>query len=47
MNIIHKEFKFKKKFGGGGEGRGGGVDGWTDEQAQTNLPLLTSSKLGA
>ena len=32
--------------GGGGEGgnglsgmSGGGVDGWTDKQAQTNLPL--------
>ena len=24
---------------GGGEGWGGGVDAWTDEQAQTNLPL--------
>ena len=25
--------------GGVGRGEGGGVDGWTDEQAQTNLPL--------
>ena len=41
MNIIHKEIKFlkKKKGGRGGGGVGGGVDGWTDELAQTNLPL--------
>ena len=25
--------------GGYGGGKGGGVDGWTDAQAQTNLPL--------
>ena len=25
--------------GGGVRGDGGGVDGWTDTQAQTNLPL--------
>ena len=33
--------KKKKKIlvGGGVSGGGGGVDGWTDEQAQTNLPL--------
>ena len=49
--FFHKESKSKKKcvcVGGGGGGvggapgeggRGGGVDGWTDEQAQTNLPL--------
>ena len=36
---IHKKIFF---WGGGGVvggGRGVGVDGWTDEQAQTNLPL--------
>ena len=46
MNVFHKESNSKKIFFGG-EGRGGGragwggggVDGWTDEQAQTNLPL--------
>ena len=27
------------EFGLGGGGTGGGVDGWTVEQAQTNLPL--------
>ena len=46
--FFHKESKSKKKVcvcggGGGGApgegGRGEGVDGWTDEQAQTNLPL--------
>ena len=41
MNYFYKDSGFKKKnfFGGGGGGGGGGVDGWTDEQAQTNLPL--------
>ena len=47
MNVFHKESNSKKIFfGGEGEGGGGragwgggGVDGWTDEQAQTNLPL--------
>ena len=50
LNFFHKESKSKKKifffFGGGsgvwcgeGGGMGGGKDGWTDEQAQTNLPL--------
>ena len=50
MIFLKKESKFKKKFffvlfffgGGGGGGRGGwarGVDGRTDGQAQTNLPL--------
>ena len=36
------EFKKRKKNGGwlgGVSGGGGGVDGWSDEQAQTNLPL--------
>ena len=28
-------------------GGGGGVDGWTDEQAQTNLPLQLLRSLGA
>ena len=43
--FFHKESKSKIFFffGGGGGGRDegarGGVDGWTDEQAQTNLPL--------
>ena len=46
--FFHKESKSKKKlffFGGGGGLRrgGGGVDGWTDEQAQTNLPLQLRS----
>ena len=45
----HKESKAKRNWGGGGAaGRFGGVSGgggrctwmdWTDEQAQTNLPL--------
>ena len=38
MNIIHKEFKFIKKNWGVGV-RSGGIDGWTDEHAQTNLPF--------
>ena len=41
MNFFTKNPNLKKKkkileLGGGG---GGGGDGWTDEQAQTNLPL--------
>ena len=38
---LQKKNKQKKNifFFGGGGGRGGWVDGWTDEQAQTNLPL--------
>ena len=48
MIFFHKESKSKKKLflggGGGGVRRGGGwVDGWTDEQAQTNLPLQLRS----
>ena len=39
MIFFHKRSKSEKKMGGGGWGEGGGVDGWTDEQAQTNLPL--------
>ena len=46
MNCFHRESKSKKIFfsaggggGGGGRGVGGGVDGWTEKQAQTNLPL--------
>ena len=31
---------------GGGRGMGGGEDGWTDEQAQTNLPLQLLRSLG-
>ena len=53
MNFFHKESKAEKKIfffflggGGGGGGEGGGVDGWTDRQAQTNLPLQLL-KLGA
>ena len=52
MIFFHKESKSKKKniyifyFFFGGEG-GRGIDGWTDEQAQTNLPPSTSSKLEA
>ena len=36
--------------GGGGwdeGGGGGGVDGWTEEQAQTNLPLQLLPSWGA
>ena len=32
--------------GGRGGGHGGGVDGWTDEQAQTNLSLQLLRSLG-
>ena len=43
MNFFHKESKSKKKmfffFWRGGGGKGPGVDGWIDEQAQTNLLL--------
>ena len=46
MNCFHRESKSIFFFvGGGGGGVGGmgwvsgGVDGWTDEQAQSNLPL--------
>ena len=45
MNFFHTESKCKKKNlrgeggAGWGRGHGGEVDGWTDEQAQTNLPL--------
>ena len=45
MNFLYKESKSKKTFffvfflGGGGGGVGAGVDGRTDEQAQTYLPL--------
>ena len=47
-DFFHKESKSKKNFSGGGGGGGvrrcgGGVDGWTDEQAQTNLPLQLRS----
>ena len=42
-NIIPPCRSYKKISGGGCEGWGMvwgvGVDGWTDEQAQTNLPL--------
>ena len=42
MIFFHKESNLKQKFFmgglGGGEARGG-VDEWTDEQAQTNLPF--------
>ena len=31
---------------GGGQGGGVGVDGRTDEQAQTNLPLLAGGGVG-
>ena len=47
--FFHKESKSKKKNffffwrGGGVRRGGGGVDGWTDEQAQTNLPLQLRS----
>ena len=34
-----KDPNLKKIGGGGGGGGWGGVDGRTDEQAQTNLPL--------
>ena len=46
MFFFTKNPNLKKRFGGGGRvwrgagwGDGGGEDGWTDEQAQTNLPL--------
>ena len=41
VNFFHKESKSKTKYFGRGWGGGGkgGVDGWTDEQTQTNLPL--------
>ena len=40
VNFFHKRSKSEKKMGGGvGWGEGGGVDGWTDEQAQTNCPF--------
>ena len=51
--FFHKESKSKNNcvFGGWGcvrvGGMLGGEDRWTDEQAQTNLPHSTSSKLGA
>ena len=35
-NLKKKHFFFVGWWGGGG---GGGEDGWTDEQAQTNMPL--------
>ena len=47
MNFSHVESKSKKtnlNLGvGWGEGAGGGVDGWTDEQAQANLLLQLRS----
>ena len=36
---LKKFFFFFGGGGGGGVGVGGGVDGWTDEQARSNLPL--------
>ena len=41
MIFFHKESKSKKKIfvGGGRVGGSGRVDGWTVEQAHTNLPL--------
>ena len=48
MNLFDKESISKKNVcfffwggggGGGGDGAGWVVDVWTDEQAQTNLPL--------
>ena len=40
MIFFTKNPNLKKKiFFLGGGGVGGGEDGWTDEQAQTNLPL--------
>ena len=45
MNFLHTETKFF--FGGGGGWGGvGGIDGRTDEQAQTNLPLQLLRSLG-
>ena len=38
-NSFHKESKSKKKKTFFFRGGGGAVNGWTDEQAQTNLPL--------
>ena len=35
----NQNLKKKKNRGVGVWGAGGGVDGWTDEQAQINLPL--------
>ena len=47
MIFFHTESKSKKKFffffgggGGGGGWEGGGVDGWTDEQAQPICPFF-------
>ena len=39
MNFFTKNPNLNNFFFFGGGGVGGGVDGWTDEQAQTNLPL--------
>ena len=40
MEFFHKESKSSFFCWAVGWGEGGrGVDGWTDEQAQTNLPL--------
>ena len=39
MNFFTKNPNLKKNMDGGAEGEGVGVDGRTDKQAQTNLPL--------
>ena len=39
QNRKQQQQKKKHSFSGGWEGAGKGVDGWTDEQSQTNLSL--------
>ena len=40
VNFFYYESKFKIKKIVGVGGGGGGYHGWTDKQAQTNLPLV-------